>query len=627
MRPVSAKGIKTALPVYQHITRKALMKLFIDFESYYSRADGYDLKHISMTDYIMDSKFKAHGVGVMENDHGQGHWISGNKIEEYLLQIDWAETDVVAHNVKFDGAILAWKYGIKPRSWIDTKAMAKALLSAQVSGFSLGTLAAYLGLPQKGELKADGVRDLSAAEEAEMASYCLRDVEICKGLYDRLAIQFPQSQWAIMDWSLKCFIEPELVVDKDIAEQVFDRISKEQEGIISSTGLDREVFSSNPQFAELLKSKGYELPHKISPRTKKLIPALALGDSEFINFRENADGELKLLCDARVASKQTLEKSRAEKLASIGRYSNYPFDIEFSGAKQTHRFSGGNGAGGNPQNFPKNSPLREAIKAPKGYTIVCADYKSIEFRVLSYLAGAKKLISGIEEGTDIYCDFASIIFGRRITKADKKEREYGKVCILALGYGMGPEKFMKTAKMKTGDNVSFDEARKTVYKYRDFYPEIKAFWGRCTEVLPVLQQGFKTPIEAGVVTGKECLILPSGLRIQYPGLSKGEKEWTYSTFKKSKEKEEVKIYGGKITENLCQALAGEICKEAIQRLIRVGIRPIGQVHDELLVVCKEDREIETMEAVYKAMTDPLPWWPRVRLDAEVKSGKSWAEAK
>jgi DNA polymerase III epsilon subunit-like protein len=602
------------------------LNLFIDFETYYSRASEYDLKSISMTDYIMDPRFKAHGVGVLP-EGGKLTWVSHKDIPEWIKSVDWANTTVVAHNVKFDGAILAWRYGVKPQAWIDTKCLAKAVLGTTISGFSLGTVAAYLGLPAKGELKADGVVDLDSQQEQEMASYCLTDVQICQLLYAKLSPAFPSSQWEILDWSIKCFIEPELVVDSAIATEVFVQLQKDQENLISKTGLDKEVFSSNPKFAELLRNRGFHVPMKISPRTQKMIPALSLNDPEFLNMRDNADGELKTLCEARVAAKQTMERTRAEKLASIGRYSNYPFDVEFSGAKQTHRFSGGNGAGGNPQNFKRDSRLREAIKAPNGYSVVCADFSNIELRVLAYLSRAKYIISGIEQGIDLYCDYGSKYYKRVITKKDILERQFSKVAVLGLGYNMGPEKFQSTVRKAVGTTISLDAAKEAVYLYRGINPELKVFWDRCQGLMPVMQQGYKTDFVAGIQTGKECLILPSGLRIQYPGLQQAGREWQYMTYKKSKQKEAVKIYGGKITENICQALAGEICKEAISRLLRVGLRPIGQVHDEVLLVCKEKDEVEVMEAVYKAMTDPMPWWPEIKLDASVGVGPNWSEAK
>jgi len=598
-------------------------KVFLDAETYYDPKEGYDLKSMSMTAYIMDPRFKVHGFGVQEEGK-QLTWVSANDVPKFVASVDWPNTSVVAHNVKFDGAILAWKYSVKPHSWIDTKAMAKAVLGTTIQSVSLTSCASYLGLPPKGEMKTAGLLELDSYTEAELSTYCLRDTEICEKLFHKLEPKFPASQYELMDWTARCFIEPMLAVDKSIAEQVAQELEKEQDELIRRTGVDRSVFASNPQFASLLESKGFTVPKKLSPRTGKRIPALAMGDTEFLDLTGQADGELKLLCQARIAAKQTMEKKRAEKLAGVGAL--YPFDIEFSGARQTHRFSGGSGAGGNPQNFPRESKLRAAIKAPEGFKVVVADFASIELRVSAYLAQEEKMIAGIEADRDLYCDFGTEFYGRTITKEDKDERKYSKAAMLGLGYGMGPEKFQKTVKVQTGQNVSFDTAQNTVWLYRDYFPAVPALWKRCESLFPAMQNGFKVQI-GPITTGRNCLILPSGLRLQYPGLQKNGREWAYTTYKKLKQPEAVKLYGGKITENICQALAGEICKEAITRLLAKGIRPHGQVHDELLIVCREEEELATMEAVYEAMSTAPSWWPEIKLDASVGSGGSWGEAK
>ena len=164
--------------------------LFCDFESFYDTKNSYGLKEMSMTEYIRDSRFKAHGFAWAWLDSPTATW--DNDVADALKGIEWHNTVVVAHNTRFDGSILAWKYGIKPYAWFDTVALAKAVLGENVSGYSLKNLAAYLGLEAKGELKWDGVRDLTPQQESEMAEYCKNDVTICRGIYEKLSLQFPK---------------------------------------------------------------------------------------------------------------------------------------------------------------------------------------------------------------------------------------------------------------------------------------------------------------------------------------------------------------------------------------------------------------------------------------------------
>lgn len=89
-----------------------------------------------------------------------------------------------------------------------------------------------------------------------------------------------------------------------------------------------------------------------------------------------------------------------------------------------------------------SSCSRGALISPAGRTFYVADYSAIEARIVLWLAGAQKALDVFRRGEDIYCDMASGIFGRKITKADKYERQLGKLVILGLGYGMGPVTFL-----------------------------------------------------------------------------------------------------------------------------------------------------------------------------------------
>ena len=113
----------------------------------------------------------------------------------------------------------------------------------------------------------------------------------------------------------------------------------------------------------------------------------------------------------------TLLETRSAKLAAIGATGRFPVDVEFSGADQTHRYSGGNGSGGNFQNFTRGSALRDAVEAPKGHSLVVGDFSNVELRVVAYLTKDPGLIQAIEQGTDLYCDFASVFYGRKNYKS------------------------------------------------------------------------------------------------------------------------------------------------------------------------------------------------------------------
>lgn len=606
--------------------------LFLDTETAYNSKD-YTLKKMSVVEFVRDPRFKVFGVGMAAN-HDAPLWFSKGFREQTQLCSDVV---LVSHNIKFDGFILKEKYGIVPGQYIDTLAMSRAVLGKTVKSHSLEALATHFGLPSKKTMKTDGLTDLTPQQEAELADYCINDVELCREIYKRLAPEFPENQYPVLDQTIRMFVNPKLQLNVPLLEEANGKENKRREDIFKEIGIDKKEFASNKKFPELLKAKGYEIPFKPSPRKvdadgKPLsIPALALGDVEFLALLESENEELKKLCEARVAAKSTLLETRTAKLATIGKTGLWPFDVQYSGAEQTHRFSGGSGAGGNPQNFTRDSALREAVEAPEGYSLVVGDFSNIELRLVAYLSKDAGLIQAIEQNVDIYCDFASAFYGRKITKENDVERRYGKTAILGLGYGMGWKKFIKTVKTQTGQAITEEQAKKTVELYRQRYNGVPRLWEQLDNLIPNLQtckNGIQYSCSFAVIADHEGFFLPSGLKIRYPNLrqeagDRGRMEWVYDVYRKGK-LEKSKLYGGKILEGICQALAGELTKQAMEEMEETVV---GQVHDELIVICKKGTELMTKQKLYRAMTTAPSWLPQIKLEAEVKYGANWAACK
>jgi DNA polymerase len=237
---------------------------------------------------------------------------------------------------------------------------------------------------------------------------------------------------------------------------------------------------------------------------------------------------------------------------------------------------------------------------------------------------------------DIYCEFASVIYGRIITKADTKERMFGKTCILGLGYNMGWERFQAKVRQDIGEAISEEEARRVVTLYRETYFNVPKLWKRAEALLPLMREGRNNivPFAPFLKIGRDSLALPSGLRLLFPGLrivsrkfrgNEFSNEWAYDHFIKKYASEESKIYGGKLVENICQALAGEILKIAIQRLTVSGFQCVASIHDEVIAVAL-DKDVNC-EHFKKVMETPVPFLPTLKLRAEVGSGSNWSEAK
>ncbi len=615
--------------------------VFVDFETAYNSAD-YDLKHLSMVQYVRDARFKAFGAGIAFGELPP-EWISGENLAAVFRAIDWKDCAVVGHNVRFDAFILQERYGVVVERYICTKAMSKAVLGKSIVGHSLADLANHFGLQAKGVMKTNGLRELTAEQEKELAEYCLHDVELCRDIYSRLAKDFPQSQYEPMHRTIDMFVNPKLVLNVPLLEKTAKEESERREKIFEKIGIPKSEFASNVKFPKLLLSRGYEVPYKTSPRTGKTIPALALGDPEFLELTETDNEELKTLCEARIAAKSTLLETRSAKLAAIGRTGRWPFDVEFSGADQTHRFSGGSGAGGNPQNFNAcrdkkahsaghacPGRIRESVEAPEGYNLVVGDFSNIELRIVAYLSKDPGLVQAIEGGIDLYCDFASVFYGRKISKADERERRFGKTAILGLGYGMGAERFIKTVRVQTGETITEEDARRAVDLYRTRYAGVPRLWKKLDDALIALTGETRATDAAWglpVFFVREEVVLPDGLRIRYPNFRQVKDgryvEWVYDVYNK-RNLERRKLYGGKSLENIAQALAGCLCKEA---MLKMGDAVVGQAHDELICVAKKGLESVVAAKLKRAMSASPTWLQEIKLDCEVGVGKNWNEAK
>lgn len=605
----------------------------MDFETYFHRKDGYDLKAMSATEYVRDSRFRAHGLAYRFLHETETHWLTDAAIAAWIDSVNWRQTVIIAHNVRFDGSILAWRYGVRPFAWLDTVGLAKAVLGENVSGYSLKRLSEYLGLTAKGEISCEGVLHPSAKQLAALGEYCKNDVEVCRQLYEKLIPQFPQSQLSAMDWTIRAFVEPVLCLDPKCLDQGVKNEKTRREEIIKASGVDKTILASNKQFAELLDKRGIYYGTKTSTRTGRNMPAFAKTDSGLAQLAIDAPA----LYAGRIASKSNLLETRGESLLSVAKTGTFPFDVGFSGAVQTHRYSGGSGAGGNPQNFTRNSFLRDAICAPEGHQLIVGDFAAIELRLLAWLCQEPKLMSKIINDEDLYCDFASTKYGRKITKADKAARQYGKESLLGLGYQMGADKFKTRIKTVMGVDITKEDAWQTVKLYRTTYFNVPKLWEQAHALLPLISSGKISCLWfAPFLKVEKCaIILPSGLKIRYPDLRYGEffdkrvkkmvEGWHYTVFFKTYESEEVGLYGGKIIENICQALAGELCKEALDRAEEMSIRSVGQVHDEILAVSMDG---PTGASRLKFAMEQAPkWMPTLKLKAEVGYGPNWNAAK
>lgn len=604
----------------------------LDFETYYDKK--YSLKKLTMEEYIRDPKFQVIGVGVkINNEHTE--WASGSKkeIQKYLRGFDWENSMVVAHNTLFDGAILNWCYDINPRVLADTLCMSRALHGVATSA-SLQALAERYGIGEKGTevVEAEGKRrsDFTEEELSRYGDYCINDVELTYKLFSIfIAAGFPKQELRVIDMTLRMFTNPTLEVDSNLLHEHLTTIKKNKENLLVSSGIDKDDLMSNQKFAGVLETFGVEPPKKISPTTGKETFAFAKSDEQFIKLLEHPNEKVKKLVEARLGIKSTLEETRTQRFIDIGSRGKLPIPLRYYAA-HPGRWGGDDKI--NIQNLPSRGPnakkLKSSILAPEGYKLIDADSSQIEARVLSWFAGQDDLTNSFARGEDVYKKMASVIYSVSEEDVTKEQRFVGKTTILGAGYGMGAIKFQAQLK-NYGFDMDIDEARRVINIYRETNWKINQLWRDCQNMLRYMVNGdnYNIATHLGgvvqVIPKDKAILLPSNLLLRYDNLKaqptdKGA-EYMYKT-----RMGYTKIYGGKVVENLCQALARCIIAEQmlqIRKKYTIGLT----VHDSI-VACVKEEEVEEAQRYMEACMRQTPHWAKgLPLDCESGIGKNYGE--
>jgi DNA polymerase len=602
----------------------------VDFETFYDK--DFSLSKITTEEYVRSKQFEVIGVGVKVNN-GETQWASGthDELKQWLQQsFTWSDAMVLAHNTLFDGAILSWRFGVNPRGWLDTLCMGRALHGVEVGG-SLKALAERYGIGQKGTevLNAIGKRRLNFSEDdlARYGDYCINDVELTYKLFNKMARKFPKQELKIIDLTLRMFLEPILELDTQLLEGHLRDVQAKKERLLLDCAADRADLMSNQKFAELLRGFGVEPPMKISTTTGKEALAMAKSDEGFKALAEHPDYRVQALVAARLGTKSTLEETRTQRFMEIASRGALPVPIRYYAA-HTGRFGGDDKI--NLQNLPSRganaNQLKKAIVAPKGYVVIDADSAQIEARVLAWLAEQNDLVEAFALGKDVYKKMASAIYAIPEEDVTKDQRFVGKTTILGAGYGMGAVKFQAQLK-GMGVEVDLEEARRIIDIYRRANGAITQLWRQAQNAIVNLSRGDDAPLgRAGVlelVPAERAIKLPSGLLMRYDDLKfdQTEKgvEFHYQT-----RKGRTRIYGGKVIENVCQAIARCIIAE---QMLKIGkrYRVVLTVHDAIAVCVREVDAEDAQKYVEECMRWVPEWATGLPVNCESGMGKSYGD--
>lgn len=624
------------------------MNIFTDFENYFD--DEYTLSgenKLPSDNYVLDERFYIHGVAIKVDDWPTQWYTTEDAISHVMLHLNWSEATVIAHNCYFDGAILAYHFGIHPKQWGCTMCMGRGLFGPDVSN-NLDSLSIRLG----GKGKSDrvdftkGREILTPAELERLGKYSVNDTDECARCFNEMIKTYPPSELDLIDLTLRMFLEPRLELDIPLLEQynaeemarkltalrtvewVYPYVQPEQFSLFEINKLEKikDALMSDKQYEALLKKLNISVPLKKTGKT-----AFSKQDAQFKNMLKSTDERTKQLAQARLVVKSTMGETRSQTFLEVGDRP-LPVQLLYFGS-HSGRWSGKGGR--NPQNLLKNSPLRRAIKAPKGYVLGKVDSSQVEARltafIASLLAGKESLLlrwfkEPKQPKTDVYCKFGTQFYGRIITTDDEFDRFVSKQAVLGLGFQMSAAKFQW--QMKALADIDFDMpfCEEIVSFYRETFPEIPRMWWFMQDMLRLIMNGgYKDFGFFGF--DKQGIRLPSGLHIHYNELqvyeSNGRPQYSYLGRVHGKPKR-VNLFGGKVTENLIQALDRQIVAEQML-IINERYKVVHNEHDGLIALLPEAEAEEGIKWMIEIMSTPPSWAKDFPVAAEGNISERYGE--
>ena len=628
-----------------------MVAISIDFETF-SEAD---LKSIGAYNYAAHPSTEVLCMAWAIDDEDPQLWVPGDPIPERLYEALDGTAEIWAWNAAFERAVWhhqmhkhGWYCDIDPTQWNDTAALAATLALPR----ALGQCAQVLGVSEQKDTRGRYlIQRLCQPYRGERR----RDQHLLDELYDYC------KQDVLTERAVKRYLLPYNPMNR--TERKVWLLDQE----INWRGLGIDTYNVNNaiglifQTAEKLNAQAREISGGILPDVGSRARVMAWSrDRGYKLEGYDKNAVLEALADPALPDdvRQVLEIRRTLGKASTSKYQsmqNLAADSDnrargvfwYHGA-QTGRWAG---RGFQPQNLPRpafddtdnciklfcqldvdilealygdpmvalSSCLRGMIVPAAGKRFIVADFNAIEARVLAWLADEQGPLDVFRSGDCIYCHAATGIYGRKITKKDKDERQIGKVAVLALGYQGGVGAFQTMAKAYRV--VVEDEAADQIkVKWRKAHPKIVKFW-YALEVAALNAVRYRGhAFEAGPITFKthgDFLFakLPSGRRLAYYRPTLGEKLEFWGTDSRLGGRwAKLSTYGGKLAENVTQAVARDLLAEAMLRLEAKGYPVVASIHDE--VICELPQGQGSLAEMEEIMCAVPEWADGLPLTAE-----------
>lgn len=649
-----------------------IQTLNIDIETFSS----VDIKKSGLYKYVESPDFEILLFGYSVNgeptqivDLAQGEKIP----QEIIKAMSNPSVILFAYNAAFEWYCLSKHFGLSvPEEWLSQWrcTMIHGLYCGYTAG--LAPTAKAIGLPQEKQkmtvgnsliklfctptkpTKKNGNRTRTLPhhepEKWELfKDYCIQDVEVEKEIQKRLS-RFPvpvqeQKLWQI-DQEInargvaidRALVDGAIASDEVITAELMDEA-------INITGLNNP--KSPKQLTEWLESKGLEVPNLQKDTVSELV--------------ESTEGDVKRALEIR----QELSKTSVKKYEAMdnavcddGRVRGL---LQFYGANRTGRWAG---RLVQVQNLPRNyldtlSIARDLVKSKKvdalkliygnvpdtlsqlirtalvpsdSNRLIVSDFSAIEARVIAWLAGEQWRIDVFNTHGKIYEASASQMFGVPIELIKRGNPEYelrqkGKVAELALGYQGASGALISMGALNMG--LTEEDLPDIVRRWRSANKRIVDLWYSLENAaLSVMRTGQSAGVkglifarESDIVNGLDFLTitLPSGRKLFYPKPHLTENDFGkealhYFGIDSNYKWSRIGTYGGKLVENVVQAIARDCLAENIFRINDAGYEIVMHVHDE--VVTDTPYGFGSLEEIEKIMSQPIEWAPGLPLNAD-----------
>lgn len=624
----------------------------IDFETFYS--DEVSIGTNGVHNYLRDPRTEIYMVSIVGPDGFE--WVG------HPDAAPWSDIDGevwVSHNAAFDRDVYAvLGYDQRPSAWHCTANLATALDSGrsllQASRTLLGVAAdktvrgnmlgkRYCDLPDDddarkaltlsqipgewmGKVPWKKITDKRLAgipTKIELGEYALDDSRLCYRLWSEHAHRVRPEEIACSDHTTAMVLGgigidyAGVAAAHDMVETALFRAKSEipwcgEEGVklLSAARLEQEL-------------SAHRLP--VPSSTNKNDAAFQL----WLDAHEDAAPFIRAFANLRSLNK--VSKVVGSMLNfSDPTTSRLYYGLKYMGA-HTGRFSGSSGL--NMQNFPRPDTVaklglpvdpRSLLKAPEGKTFVVADYSQIEARVALWSAGAFDQLAPMEGGMDIYEAHARATMGYTLTEplktGDPAMRKLAKARVLGLGFGCGAPKFQMLAKIMSGLDLSGEECQTIVGDYRRSNPEIVGEWKRLNAAIRDALADVDHHLRVTLPSDR-CLNYYN-VRYRHDPFRKQANGLPYrdhvADFSPSVGRGAAgnRIYGGLLFENVVQATARDILRDAILRVEAAGHRVVLHVHDEIIVETDEATADEAAADISRIMCERPAWAQKLPLAVE-----------